>query len=58
MKVQDTYHEPIILDLPGAKVRVFHPILSPEEYERRMKLIHDAAVDVLKAKERNKSNGR
>lgn len=54
MKVQDTYHEPIILDLPGAKVRVFHPILSPEEYERRMKLIHDAAADVLKAKERNK----
>ena len=50
MKVADTYQEPIILNLPNAKVRVFRPILSDAERARRMKIIHDAAADLLKAK--------
>ena len=50
MKVQDTYHEPIILELHNAKVRVFRPVLSEEERKRRMKIIHDTAADLLKAK--------
>lgn len=50
MKVADTYQEPIILNLPNAKVRVFRPVLSDEERARRMKIIHDAAADLLKAK--------
>ena len=51
MKVQDTYQEPIILDLPNARVRVFRPVLSEEERARRMKIIHDAAADLLKSLE-------
>lgn len=48
MKVPDTYQEPIILDFPNARVRVFRPVLSEEERERRMKKIHDSAADLLK----------
>lgn len=50
MKERDTYREPIIMTLPGANIRVFVPILSEEERARRMKLIHDAAADLLRAK--------
>ena len=49
MKVQDTYHEPIIFEHPNARVRVFRPVLSEEERKRRMKKIHDAAADLLKS---------
>ena len=49
MKAQeDVYQEPIILHLNNATVRVFRPVLSDEERARRMKIIHDAAADVLK----------
>ena len=51
MKVPDTYHDPIILDLPNAKVRIFRPVLSEEERKRRMKIIHNAAADLLKSLE-------
>ena len=50
MKTTDTYGEPIILKYPNATVRVFRPILTPEERARRMKLIHDTAADLLKAR--------
>lgn len=50
MQNQDTYNEPIIFEYPNAVVRVFRPILTQEERERRMKIIHDAAADLLKAK--------
>jgi hypothetical protein len=49
MKVQDTYQEPIIFEYPNATVRVFRPVLSEEERKRRMKIIHDAAADLIKA---------
>ncbi len=50
MKVQDTYGEPIIFTYPnGSTTTVYRPILSPEERERRMKLIHDAAADLIKS---------
>lgn len=49
MKVPDTYQEPIILDFPNARVRVFRPVLSEEERKRRMKIIHDTAADLLKS---------
>lgn len=51
MKAQDTYQEPYILNLPNCTVRVFRPVLSEAERARRMKIIHDAAADVLKAAE-------
>lgn len=50
MKTVDTYADPIIFNFPNATVRVFRPILTPEEHDRRMKRIHDAAADLLKAK--------
>lgn len=50
MKTADTYGEPIIFNFPNATVRVFRPMLTPEEKERRMRIIHDAAADLLKAK--------
>lgn len=50
MKVQDTYKEPVVMEIPGAIVRVYRPELSPEERARRMKIIHDAAADLLRAK--------
>lgn len=49
-KTQDTYGEPIIFNFPNATVRVFRPILTPEERERRMKIIHNAAADLLRAR--------
>lgn len=50
MKVQDTYQEPIILEFPNARVRVFRPVLSEQERKRRMKIIHDAAAELLREK--------
>lgn len=47
MKVQDVYKEPIIFESPNAIVRVYRPILTDEERKRRMKIIHDAAADLL-----------
>ena len=49
MKDQDKYQEPFILELPNTRVRVFCPMLSDIEQERRMKIIHDAAADLLKS---------
>lgn len=51
MKVTDTYQEPIVLEFPNAIVRVFRPVLSEEERKRRMKRIHDAAAELIKAVE-------
>lgn len=47
MTVKDVYKEPITLNLDGARVRVFRPILTEEERARRMKIIHDAAANLL-----------
>lgn len=38
-------------------VRVHHPDITEEERSRRMKQIHKAAENVLKAKERARKNG-
>lgn len=38
-----------VFDGPGYHVKVNHPKLTPEEYERRHKQIHDAAARVLMA---------
>ena len=54
MKTQDTYGEPTIMHFPNMTVRVCHPILTEEEYQRRMEIIHDAAADLLISAERMK----
>lgn len=49
-KQKDTYAEPITYTYPNAVVRVYHPILTPEERERRMKAIAKSAADLLRGK--------
>lgn len=43
----DIYEEPIIFEYPNMTVRVFRPILTDEEREKRMKAIRKAAVDLV-----------
>lgn len=53
-KSQDVYMEPEILHLDNCTVRVFRPILTDEERERRMERIKKAAAELLMSVERNK----
>lgn len=46
----DQYYEPETMNLPGAIIRVYKPILTDEEREKRMKAIHDAAANLLRNK--------
>jgi hypothetical protein len=48
MKQKDIYEEPITYIYPNAVVRVYRPILTPEERERRMKAIAKSAAELLK----------
>lgn len=43
----DTYGEPIIFEYPDMTIRVFRPILTDEERERRMEAIKKAAADLV-----------
>lgn len=52
MKRQDAYGEPKIMHFPNATVKIYSPILSPEERGRRLEIIHSAAVDLLLSTER------
>lgn len=47
-KGQDTYKEIITFNFPNAVVRVHIPDLTEEERARRMKKIHDEALNLLK----------
>lgn len=53
-KCQDVYMEPEILHLDNCTVRVFSPILTEEEKERRMERIKKAAADFIMSVERIK----
>lgn len=46
-KSTDVYMEPVIIERPNCIIRVYRPILTDEERERRMKQIHDAAAALL-----------
>ena len=48
-KSTDTYGEPVVYDYGNVIVRVFTPILTPEERERRMEKIREATADLLRA---------
>ena len=48
MKVQDTYKEVITINFPNMIARVHIPDLTKDEQKRRMKIIHDAAANLLK----------
>lgn len=44
----DTYNEPKTLMLNGAIVKVYIPVLTEEERNRRMERIRQAATNLLK----------
>lgn len=44
----DQYYEPVTTVYTNAIVTVRRPILTDEERARRLKIVHDAAVDLLK----------
>ncbi len=45
-----------VFEFPGWKITVHRPDITPEERERRMKLLHDAAASLLLEKERMNAN--
>ncbi len=50
MRQKDTYGEPIVQVLPnGVIVKVYRPILTEEEYERRMKLLMEETERFMRA---------
>ena len=49
MKQKDTYQEPKTIELPGAVVKVYSPILTEEERRRRMEAIAKSAERLLKS---------
>ena len=50
----DTYKEAVLIESPGAVIRVYHPELTDHERNRRMKAIHSASSELLKEVERKK----
>ena len=52
---KDTYKEAILIESPGAVIRVYHPELTDHERNRRMKAIYKASADLLKDIERRKN---
>lgn len=53
-KCQDAYGEPEIFYYSNAVVKVYHPILTEEERERRMERVKQAAVRLILSTEVNK----
>lgn len=48
-KCQDTYNRTKTYYFPRATIRVHFPDITEEENARRMKQVHKAAADLLKA---------
>lgn len=55
-KCDDEYYPPETIVTEKSIVTIRRPILTPEERERRMKLIHDAAVRLWLSSERARMN--
>lgn len=49
---KDTYGEPTIIEKNNIIARVYSPILTKEEYNRRMEDIKQAAIRLLLSKEK------
>lgn len=54
MKNQDEYKLERIIKFPGMTAKIYRPILTEDEHRRRMKIIHKACADLLKAAENSK----
>lgn len=50
---QTEYIHKKTLTFPGMVARIFSPVLTEDEYQRRMKAIHNTAANLLKEVERN-----
>lgn len=50
----DTYGEPIIITVNNNVARFYSPILTPEERERRMERIKQAAVRLVLSTDKKK----
>lgn len=57
MAKNDIYDEPITIEFPGLVAKVYRPILTKEERERRMRLIARAAADLIISAEKVKNKG-
>ena len=55
MKEKDKYNEPKTIELPGAVVKVYSPILTEEERKRRMERIAKSAETLLISRELSNS---
>lgn len=55
-KAEDEYYLAKTIESSNAIVRVYAPILTDEENERRMKRLYDATEELLKEQIRNKNN--
>ncbi len=53
-RAQDVYKEVRVFEFPNMTVRVHIPDLDEKERERRMKILYDAAVAILKEVEYGK----
>ena len=49
---KDTYGEPVIITKNNITARVYSPILTEEEYNRRMEQIKKATIRLLLSKEK------
>ena len=56
MKVKDTYSEPKTIELPGAVIKVYSPVLTDEERKRRMERIAKSAERLLNSKSNKEIN--
>lgn len=57
MNTQDTYQDPVVLNFPdGTIARVYHPILTEKEREKRLARIKEAAVKLLLDKYKKEGN--
>ena len=52
MAKTDAYKEVRTIEYPGMIARVYIPDLTPEERERRMKVIAQAAAELLMSKQK------
>ena len=55
---KDVYMDPIVLHLDNCIARVYRPILTDEENERRLERIKKAAADLIMSAERSKSKSQ
>lgn len=49
---KDIYGEPVIIERNNITARVYSPILTEDEYNRRMERIKQATVSLLLSKEK------